>query len=299
MWRVIGAYMQQRTIQNPIKLEGIGLHSGKAVQIRFLPAPINHGIKFLRSDLTDAQPIPAIYQAVTDTMMSSNLTNALGQRIGTVEHLMSAIAALAIDNLQVEVSAPEVPIMDGSAIQFIEVLQQAGIAEQVAAKQYIQVIRPVEVRVADKIAGFRPYDGFVLDFQIEFNHPAFDASYEKFRLDFNEGNFIEHIAKARTFGFLKDIEHLKSNNLGLGGSMDNAIVLDDSGVLNPEGLRYADEFVRHKVLDAIGDLYLAGHQILGEFYAYKSGHALNNQLLKALFSDESNYKVVTKYDSVN
>lgn len=290
--------MQQRTIQQPITLDGIGLHSGKAVQMLFSPATINHGITFLRSDIADARPIPAIYHAVTDTMMSSNLTNALGQRIGTVEHLMSAIAALAIDNLQIAVSAPEIPIMDGSAIQFIDVLQRAGITEQSAARQYIKVLRPVEVRVDDKVAGFRPYDGFVLDFQIEFNHPAFDASHEQFKLDFNEGSFIEHIARARTFGFLKDIEHLKNNNLGLGGSMDNAIVLDDSGVLNPEGLRYDDEFVRHKVLDAVGDLYLAGHQILGEFYAYKSGHALNNKLLKALFDDENNYKVVTNYDNV-
>lgn len=290
--------MQQRTIQQPITLDGIGLHSGKAVQMRFSPAPINHGITFLRSDIADARPIPAIYHAVTDTMMSSNLTNALGQRIGTVEHLMSAIAALAIDNLQIDVSAPEIPIMDGSAIQFIDVLQRAGITEQSAARQYIKVLRPVEVRVDDKVAGFRPYDGFMLDFQIEFNHPAFDASHEQFKLDFNEGSFIEHIARARTFGFLKDIEHLKSQNLGLGGSMNNAIVLDDNKVLNPEGLRYDDEFVRHKVLDAVGDLYLAGHQILGEFYAYKSGHALNNKLLKALFADENNYKVVTKYDNV-
>lgn len=290
--------MQQRTIQQPITLDGIGLHSGKAVQMRFSPASINHGITFLRSDIADARPIPAIYHAVTDTMMSSNLTNALGQRIGTVEHLMSAIAALAIDNLQIAVSAPEIPIMDGSAIQFIDVLQRAGITEQSAARQYIKVLRPVEVRVDDKVAGFRPYDGFMLDFQIEFNHPAFDASHEQFKLDFNEGSFIEHIARARTFGFLKDIEHLKSQNLGLGGSMNNAIVLDDNKVLNPEGLRYDDEFVRHKVLDAVGDLYLAGHQILGEFYAYKSGHALNNKLLKALFADENNYKVVTKYDNV-
>ena len=291
--------MQQRTIQQPINLEGIGLHSGNPVHLRFSPAPIDYGIQFLRSDVAQAKPIPAIYHAVTDTMMSSNLTNELGQRIGTVEHLMSAIAALQIDNLQIEVSAPEIPIMDGSAIEFVQVLQQAGIAEQTSAKRYIQVLQPIEVRVEDKVAGFRPYNGFVLDFQIDFNHPAFNSSHQKFKLDFNEGNFIEHIAKARTFGFLKDIEYLKSNNLGLGGSMQNAIVLDDSGVLNPEGLRFDDEFVRHKVLDAIGDLYLAGHQILGEFYAYKSGHALNNKLLQALFSDENNYKVVTKNDNVN
>ena len=289
--------MQQRTINQSIMLEGIGLHSGKPVQLRFSPAAVNTGIVFFFFVLADAQPINANFRAVNDTMMSSNLTNRAGQRIGTVEHLMSAIAALGLDNLIIEVSAPEIPIMDGSALPFITTLQSAGIALQAAPKQYIKVQRPIEVQSGDKIAGFRPCDGFSLDFHIEFDHPAFDKAHEKIQFDFTETNFISQIASARTFGFLKDIEYLKANNLGLGGSMENAIVLDDHQVLNPEGLRFMDEFVRHKVLDAVGDLYLAGHQILGAFYAYKSGHALNNLLLRQLFSDPDNYEIVTKYES--
>lgn len=291
--------MQQRTLARSVTLKGTGLHSGKTVEVVFSPAEVNTGVVFLRTDIDNAQPINAKYHLVNDTQMSSNLTNALGERIGTVEHLMSAIAALGIDNLHIGVSAPEVPIMDGSALPFVEALQQAGIVEQAAPKAFIRVLRPVAVRHDDKVARFSPYDGFAMHFDIDFNHPAIHAEHSRIGFEFNSQNFIGQIARARTFGFLKDIEYLKSHNLALGGSMDNAIVLDDCKVINPEGLRFDDEFVRHKVLDAVGDLYLAGHQILGEFYAYKSGHALNNQLLKALMGDPKNYEIVTEYENVN
>lgn len=289
--------MQQRTIQQPITFDGIGLHSGKTVIMRLLPADIDTGINFYRTDLENYQsnPIKAHYDIVNDTMMSSNLVNSVGHRIGTVEHLMSAIAGLGIDNLAVEVSAGEIPIMDGSAINFVEKLRQAGIQNQMADKKFIQILRPVEVTDGDKIARFTPYNGFSIDFQIIFDHPAIEQQIAKF--DFHQSTFIEQISQARTFGFMKDIEYLKSRNLALGGSMDNAIVFDDKQVLNPEGLRFTNELVRHKILDAIGDLYLAGYQILGAFYGYKSGHQLNNQLLRAIFADENNYKIVTKYDN--
>lgn len=292
-------HYQQRTIKDTISFDGIGLHSGKTVKMTFSPAPIDTGIQFLRSDLADAKPILARFDKITDTLMSSNLTNEDNQRIGTVEHLLSALACMGIDNLLISVSSSEIPIMDGSAINFIEYLEQVGIIEQLANKKFIQILRPVEVVVDDKIARFTPYQGFSLEFKIDFNHPAFLPEHDHIRIEFSQQNFKEQIAKARTFGFLKDIEYLKSKNLGLGGSMQNAIVVDENGVLNPEGLRFADEFVRHKVLDAVGDLYLAGHQILGAFYGYKSGHHLNNLLLKSVFSDPENFKIVTKYDKEN
>lgn len=288
--------MQQRTIQHAVSLEGIGLHSGQSVVVEMLPAQEDTGIVFLRTDLADAQPIPATYQAVSNTLLSSNLTNQLNQQVGTVEHLMSAIAALGIDNLLVKVSAAEVPILDGSAYVFIEQLLDAGIAEQTQPKRFIQILRPVSVNEGDKWAKIQPYDGFSLDIEIAFNHPVFQQKTQRFRSDFNRQSFTNDIATARTFGFLKDIEQLQSQKLALGGSLKNAVVLDDTGVINPEGLRFDDEFVRHKILDAVGDLYLAGHQLLGAFSAYKSGHKLNNELLRAIFSDEQNFKVVTKYD---
>lgn len=285
---------QQRTIKDTISFDGIGLHSGKTVTMTFLPAPIDSGIVFIRSDLPDSAPILARFDKINDTLMSSNLTNDQNQRVGTVEHLLSALACMGIDNLIVHVSAPEIPIMDGSAMNFIEQLEKIGIVEQQADKKFIEILRPVEVIQDDKIARFTPYDGFSLEFDIDFNHPAFLPEHDHVFVEFSQQNFKEQIAKARTFGFLKDIEYLKSKNLGLGGSMQNAIVVGDNGVLNPEGLRFEDEFVRHKVLDAVGDLYLAGHQILGAFYGYKSGHHLNNLLLKAVFADPANFKIVTK-----
>lgn len=290
--------MQQCTIAQPIRVTGIGLHSGKPVTLQFLPAPINTGVFFIRQDIADSMPIFAHYQSVNNTQMSSNLVNEQGQNVGTVEHVMSAICALGIDNLQVNVDSTEMPIMDGSALPFIELLQAAGRLLQPAPKKFIQILRPVEVRHADKLARLTPCEGFTLTFDIEFDHPAFLAKHNHFEHQFGSQNFVDEIAGARTFGFLKDIEYLKSQNLGLGGSMDNALVLDDTKVLNPQGLRFEDEFVRHKILDAIGDLYLAGHQILGNFYGYKSGHMLNNNLLKAVFSDETAYRIVTNYDRI-
>lgn len=293
--------MQQRTIQQPITLEGIGLHSGKSVNMRLIPAEIDSGIRYYRTDLENYQqnPIYAKYDQIKDTLLSSNLVNSVGHRVATVEHLLSAIAGLGIDNLRVEVSDVEMPIMDGSALNFIEILLQAGIQTQPADKKFIQILRPVEVTDDDKVARLTPHHGFSMHFQISFHHPAIDKSQEVYNFDFHQHTFIEQIAKARTFGFMKDLEYMKKHNLGLGGGMHNAIVLDDIQVLNPEGLRFDNELVRHKILDAVGDLYLAGHQIVGHFYAYKSGHMLNNKLLHAVFADKANYKIVTKYDIEN
>lgn len=291
--------MKQRTIQRSLEISGIGLHSGKTVILHFSPAEPDTGIVFYRSDIAEATPILANYQLVNDTIMSSNLTNEQQQRIGTVEHLMSAISALGIDNLRIDVSAPEIPIMDGSALLFIEYLLTVGIQFQNKDKKFIQVMQEVKVEQDGKWASLVPYTGFKLDFHIDFNHPAFDQQHNHLTLNFSSESFIKQIAPARTFGFIQDIDYLQSQNLALGGSMDNAIVLDEKQVLNPEGLRFADEFVRHKILDAVGDLYLAGHQILGYFSAHKSGHALNNQLLRKLFSDENNFKIVTNYDKQN
>ncbi|WP_367105627.1 UDP-3-O-acyl-N-acetylglucosamine deacetylase [uncultured Psychrobacter sp.] len=289
--------MNQRTIDKMIAITGIGLHSGQPVDLEFHPQPINTGIVFERSDIVGSEPIPASAFLVQDTMMSSNLVFG-GTRVGTVEHLLSAVAGLGIDNLLVRVSASEIPIMDGSAAPFVGLLLQAGFCEQEAAKKFLRVIRPVRVKVDDKWAELRPYEGFELNFEIDFDHPAFDKDFQHAQFCFSTQNFIEQLSEARTFGFLKDIETLRSNNLALGGSMDNAIVIDDARIINTEGLRFADEFVRHKILDALGDLYLIGYPILGRFNAYKSGHALNNMLVREILSDESNFEIVTFNDNV-
>lgn len=291
--------MQQRTIAKTVSLTGVGLHSGKPVTLTFLPALADSGIVFYRSDMPNPMPISADFRVVKDTQMSSNLSNEQGHRIGTVEHLMSALAALGIDNLAIEVSAAEIPIMDGSALPFIDALRAGGIVQLSRQKKFIEILRPITVSHEDKIARFTPYQGFALAFDIEFDHPAFLPEHNHITLEFSTKNFINEISQARTFGFQKDIEYLKQHNLGMGGSLDNAIVLDETKVLNPDGLRFADEFVRHKVLDAVGDLYLAGHQILGKFYAKKSGHMLNNRLLRAIFEDDGNYRIVTNYDNNN
>ena len=253
---------------------------------------------FERSDIADSVAIPASAFLVQDTMMSSNLVFG-GTRVGTVEHLLSAVAGLGVDNLLIRVSASEIPIMDGSASPFVGLLLQAGFVEQDAPKKFLRIIKPVKVRVDDKWAELRPYDGFELNFEIDFDHPAFDKDHQHAQLQFSTQNFIEELSSARTFGFLNDIEALRKNNLALGGSMDNAIVIDESKVLNAEGLRFADEFVRHKILDALGDLYLIGYPIIGRFNAYKSGHALNNLLVREVLSDESCYEIVTFYDDVS
>lgn len=290
--------MNQRTIQKAIAITGIGLHSGEPVDLEFHPQPVDTGIVFERSDIVGSTPIPASAFLVQDTMMSSNLVFG-GTRVGTVEHLLSAVAGLGIDNLLIRVSASEIPIMDGSASPFIGLLLQSGFREQEGLKKFLRIVRPVRVDVDDKWAELRPYDGFELNFEIDFDHPAINKDFQHAQLQFSTQNFIEQLSSARTFGFLRDIEALRQNNLALGGSMDNAIVIDDANILNEEGLRFNDEFVRHKILDALGDLYLIGYPILGRFNAYKSGHALNNMLVREILSDPSNFEIVTFDDNVS
>lgn len=290
--------LKQRTIKQVIKASGIGLHSGKNVLINFLPHCVDGGIVFRRIDLEPPVDIPANALLVQETMMSSNLVQG-EVRIGTVEHLMSALAGMGIDNIIVEVSAPEIPIMDGSAGPFIYLLQQAGLQEQDAAKKYLCIKQPVEVQMDDKRAAFLPHHGFAVQFTIDFNHPAFSDDYKSAEVDFSTTSFIEEISLARTFGFMRDLDYLREHNLALGASLDNAIAVDEQGVVNEEGLRFADEFVRHKMLDAIGDLYLIGHSIIGRFEGYKSGHALNNQLLRKILATPACYEIVTFNDDVN
>ena len=283
---------QQRTIKNVIRATGVGLHSGNKVFLTLRPAAPDTGIVFRRVDLDPVVEIPASGDLVTETTLCTGLT-CEGAKVQTVEHLMSALAGLGIDNLYVELSAPEVPIMDGSSGPFVFLLQSAGIVEQDAPKRFIRIKRPVEVREGDKIARFEPYDGFRLGFTVQFDHPAIPQSQSRAEVEFSTGNYIREVSRARTFGFMRALEYMRERNLGLGGSMDNAIVLDEFRVLNDDGLRYANEFVRHKILDAVGDLYLAGRPILGAFEGYKSGHALNNKLVRALLADQSAWDEVT------
>ena len=283
---------RQRTLRNTIRATGVGLHSGEKVYLTLRPAPVDTGIVFRRVDLDPVVEIPARADLVTETMLCTGLTRGGGKAM-TVEHLMSALAGLGVDNLYVELSAPEVPIMDGSSGPFVFLLQSAGIVEQNARKRFIRILKPVEVRDGDKIARFEPHDGFRLGFTVEFNHPAIPASQSRAVVEFSTENYIREVSRARTFGFMRDLEFMRERNLGLGGSMDNAIVLDEFRVVNDDGLRYADEFVRHKILDAVGDLYLAGHPILGAYEGHKSGHALNNKLVRALLADASAWDIVT------
>ena len=287
--------MKQRTIAAPISASGVGLHSGKEVLLELLPSEVNSGIIFERSDLDKTPQIKADAFLVQDTVMSSNLVQD-EVRIGTVEHLLSAVAGLGIDNLLIRVSAAEIPIMDGSAAPFIELIRQAGIKWQQADKKFLQVLRAVRVTDGDKWAELLPYEGYQLNFEIDFDHPAFDKRYQRASLDFASEDFVANLSAARTFGFLHDIEKMRQHNLALGGSMENAIVIDDNKIMNAEGLRFDDEFVRHKILDAVGDLSLCGYSLLAQFNAYKSGHALNNKLVRALLSDESNFEIVTFND---
>ncbi|WP_407354106.1 UDP-3-O-acyl-N-acetylglucosamine deacetylase [Luteimonas sp. R10] len=286
---------QQRTIKNIIRATGVGLHSGEKVYLTLRPAPVDGGIVFRRIDLEPAVEIPARADLVTETMLCTGLTRGAG-KVMTVEHLMSALAGLGIDNLFVDLSAPEVPIMDGSSGPFVFLLQSAGIVLQDAPKRFIRIKRPVEVRDGDKIARFEPYDGFRLGFTIEFDHPAIPTAQSRAVVDFSTEAYIREVSRARTFGFMRDLEFMRERNLGLGGSMDNAIVLDEFRVLNDDGLRYANEFVRHKILDAIGDLYLTGHPVLGAYEGHKSGHALNNKLARALMAERSAWEEVTFSD---
>jgi UDP-3-O-[3-hydroxymyristoyl] N-acetylglucosamine deacetylase len=281
----------QRTLRNSIRATGVGLHTGKKVMMTLKPAPPDSGICFRRVDLPQPVDIPARAQNVGDTTLGTTLVNG-DARISTVEHLLSAFAGLGIDNACVEVTAPEVPIMDGSAGPFVFLLQSAGIEEQDVFKRFIRVKKSVLVEDGDKWARFDPFEGFKVNFEIEFDHPIFKRRLQRATMDFSTTSFLKEISRARTFGFMRDLETLRAHNLALGGTLDNAIVLDDVGVMNEDGLRYEDEFVKHKILDAIGDLYLLGHSLIGEFSGHKSGHGLNNRLLRSLLADQDAWEEV-------
>ncbi|MDO4222782.1 MAG: UDP-3-O-acyl-N-acetylglucosamine deacetylase [Acinetobacter sp.] len=289
--------LKQRTLKQNTQISGIGLHSGDVVEMRFLPHHTDGGIVFRRVDLNPVVELPAHALLIQEAFMCSNLVKD-DAKVGTIEHVMSAIAALGIDNLIIEVNAAELPIADGSAKPFIDLFLQCGLQEQDAAKKFIKVVKPVQVQVGDKTASFTPYDGFELNFKIDFQHPVFKPEHQFYQFQLHTQQYIDEISTARTFGFMKDLEFLKAQNLALGASLDNAIGLDDESVLNPEGLRFENEFVRHKILDAIGDLSLLGHQILAKFDAFKAGHAVNNELLRQLLSDDSCYEIVTFDDIV-
>lgn len=288
--------LRQRTLKNVIRATGVGLHGGEKVFLTLRPAPVDTGIVFRRIDLEPVVEMPAAAALVTETTLCTGLSRD-GAKVLTIEHLMSALAGLGIDNAYVELSAAEVPIMDGSAGPFVFLLESAGIVEQHAAKRLIRILKPVEVRDGDKVARFDPHDGFRLGFTVKFDHPAIPDTLSRVEVDFSTNAYIKEVSRARTFGFMRDLEYMRDRNLGLGGSMDNAIVLDDFRVLNEDGLRYADEFVRHKILDAVGDLYLAGHAILGAYEGYKSGHALNNKLVRALLADAQAWEEVSFADA--
>ncbi len=284
--------IRQRTLKNVIRATGVGLHTGQKVYLTLRPAPANTGIVFRRTDLQPEVEIRACPENVGDTTLSTTLVRD-GVRVSTVEHLLSAMAGLGIDNAFVDISAPEVPIMDGSAGPFVFLLQSAGVRDLDAPKEFIRITRPVRVEDGDKWARFEPFDGFKVSFGIEFDHPVFNECSSEATVDFSTTSFVKEVSRARTFGFVRDLERLRESNLALGGNLDNAIVIDDYRVMNEDGLRYEDEFVKHKVLDAIGDLYLLGHSLIGAFLGYKSGHALNNRLLRALVADASAWEKVT------
>ncbi|CAN0618207.1 UDP-3-O-acyl-N-acetylglucosamine deacetylase [Burkholderia multivorans] len=284
--------LKQRTIKSIVKTVGIGLHSGRKVELTLRPAAPGTGIVFSRVDLPTPVDIPASAMSIGDTRLASVLQKD-GARVSTVEHLMSACAGLGIDNLYVDVTAEEIPIMDGSASSFVFLIQSAGIEEQNAPKQFIKVKKPIEIREGDKFARLDPYFGFKLKFTIDFRHPAVDKTGQELEIDFAHTSYVREIARARTFGFAHEVEMMRELGLARGGSMDNAIVLDEYRVLNNDGLRYDDEFVKHKMLDAIGDLYVVGHPLLASYTAYKSGHGLNNALLRALLAQKDAYEIVT------
>ncbi|MFT7286359.1 MAG: UDP-3-O-[3-hydroxymyristoyl] N-acetylglucosamine deacetylase [Halieaceae bacterium] len=284
--------IRQRTLRNAIKATGVGLHTGEKVYLRLAPAPADAGIVFRRVDLDPVVEIPASAANVGDTTLSTTLM-VDGHRVSTVEHLLSAMAGLGIDNAFVDVSASEVPIMDGSAGPFVFLIQSAGIEEQNAAKKFIRIKREVTVVDGDKKASFLPFDGFKVSFTIDFDHPVFRDRTAHAEVDFSSTSFVKEVSRARTFGFMHEIEYLRSKGLARGGSVDNAIVVDEYRILNQDGLRYDDEFVKHKILDAIGDLYLLGYSLIGEFRAHKSGHALNNASLRALMEQTDAWEMVT------
>jgi UDP-3-O-[3-hydroxymyristoyl] N-acetylglucosamine deacetylase len=287
--------VKQRTLKESIRATGIGLHGGAKVYMTLRPAPANTGIVFRRVDLESPADIPADALNVTQTTLGTTLEKD-GVKVATVEHLLSAMAGLGIDNAFVDLTAPEVPIMDGSAAPFVFLLQSAGIEELSAPKRFIRIRRPVEVRDGDKWARLTPYNGFKVNFEIDFDHPVLRKHRQTATLEFSTTAFLKEISRARTFGFLRDLETLRERDLTLGGSLDNAIVMDEYRVLNEDGLRFRDEFVRHKILDAVGDLYLLGCCLIGEFTGFKSGHHLNNCLLRAVLADQESYEEVVFED---
>jgi UDP-3-O-[3-hydroxymyristoyl] N-acetylglucosamine deacetylase len=284
--------IKQRTLKNVIRATGVGLHTGDKVYLTLRPAPIDNGIVFRRVDLDEPVEIRACPENVSDTRLSTTL-ECHGVRVSTVEHLMSAFAGMGIDNAYVDLTAAEVPIMDGSAGPFVFLIQSAGIAEQSAPKRFIRIKQKIKIEEGDKWAAFEPFEGFKVSFAIDFNHPTFRNSSQQACVDFSTTSFVKEVSRARTFGFMGDLENLRQVGLARGGGFDNAIVLDDFRILNEDGLRYDDEFVKHKVLDAIGDLYLLGHPLIGTFSAHKSGHSLNNRLLRSLVNDQDAWELIT------
>ena len=284
--------LKQRTLKNVIRATGVGLHTGRKVFLTLRPSPPDSGIIFRRVDLNPVVEIPARAEFVGDTSLSTSLVRE-GTRISTVEHLLSAFAGLGIDNAYVDLSAPEVPIMDGSAGPFVFLIQSAGFQEQDAPKRFIRIKKALVVKDGDKWARFEPFSGFKVSFAIEFDHPFFQLATKRAEIDFSTTSFVKEVSRARTFGFMRDLESLRDRNLALGGSLDNAVVVDDYRVLNEDGLRYEDEFVKHKILDAIGDLYLLGYSLIGSFHGYKSGHQLNNRLLRKLLASKSAWELMT------
>lgn len=289
--------IKQRTLKNVIRATGVGLHTGRKVFLTLRPAPADTGIIFRRDDLDPPVEIPALAENVGDTSLSTSLVKG-NARIATVEHLLSAFAGLGIDNAFVDVSAAEVPIMDGSAGPFVFLIQSAGFEEQNRPKRFLRITREVCVNDGDKWARFEPFDGFKVSFAIEFDHPFFHQHSKHAEIDFSTTSFVKEVSRARTFGFMRDVELLRAQNLALGGSLDNAIVVDDYRVLNEDGLRYEDEFVKHKILDAIGDLYLLGYSLIGAFHGYKSGHELNNRLLRKILAMTDAWELVT-FESID
>lgn len=285
--------MLQRTLSQTISATGVGLHSGERVSLTLKSAPENSGISFCRIDLPDAPTVRVHPNLINDTRLSSTIVTETGVRIGTIEHIMSAFAALGIDNILVELNAPEIPIMDGSSLPFIYLIQSAGIVDQTAPKKFIRILKSIEIEEKDKWVRFHPHDGFKISLTIDFDHPVVNKGNQTTTVDFANASYLDEIARARTFGFMQEVEFMRSHNLGLGGNLNNAIVIDESDILNPDGLRFDDEFLRHKILDAIGDLYIIGHPIIGYFEGYKSGHAVNNALLRKILATPDSFEYVS------
>lgn len=290
--------LEQRTLKAVVTTTGVGLHSGIKVTLTLRPAAADTGIVFRRVDLDPIVELPANPYSVVDTRLCSGLQNGEA-KVGTVEHLMSALSGLGVDNAYVDIDGPEIPILDGSAAPFVFLIHSVGVETQNVPRRYLKVLHPVEIREGDKWARLEPYEGFLVNFSIHFNHPAIDRSGTEVTIDFAKQSYVREVSRARTFGFMHEVEYMRDNGLARGGSLDNAIVMDEYRVLNADGLRYADEFVKHKVLDAIGDLYLAGHPLLAAYRANKSGHALNNQVLRALLADESAFEIVSFAEDVS